>query len=154
MERSQAVAPTPKRNSHRLARALQAPATAVLAVLLLILTPAAAEAAFRVATASTVSVGTYKIPAPATATWSFKNCVRSKYFRSDTLTLANYAKVPRADSYLVTITAPDGTTSTRSITGNTLTLTQTSSSTGTYTFTIQAVVGTWIGAPYTGSDTC
>lgn len=152
------MAPTPQRNSHRLARALQAPATAVLAAvlaaLLLILTPAAAEAAFRAATTSTVSVGTYMIPAPATATWSFKNCGRIKYFRSNTLSLTNYAKVPRADSYRVTITAPDGTTSTRSITGNTLTLTQTSSSTGTYSFTIQAVVGTWTGAPYTGSDTC
>lgn len=152
------MAPTPKRDRHRLASALQAPATAVLAAvlgaLLLILTPAAAEAAFRAATTSTVSVGTYMIPAPATATWTFTSCVKANFSRSDTLSLTNYAKVARADSYLVTITAPDGTTSTRSITGNTLTLTQNSRSTGTYTFTIQAVVGTWTGAPYTGSDTC
>lgn len=125
---------------------------AVLTAFVFILSPAIAEAAFIVATTSRMSVGTYAIPAPATVNWTH-NC--STNGRSYTLNLTSYAKVSKASSYLVIITAPDGTSSTpQTITSDTLTLTQTSTRRGTYTFTIQALVGTWIGAAFTGSNSC
>jgi len=125
---------------------------AVLAALVLTLAPAIAEAAFNATTTSPVSVGTYAIPAPATATWTYSCSPNGKSY---TLNLTGYGKVSKAGSYLVIIKAPDGTTSApQIITGNTLTLTQTSATRGTYTFTIQALVGTWTGAAYTGTDTC
>lgn len=131
--------------------AARALATAI-AALVLVLSPAIAQAAFKAATTSTMSIGTYQIPAPATATWTH-SCSTNGH--SYTLNLSSYAHVSKADSYLVIITAPDGTTSTpQIITSDTLTLTQTSAHRGTCTFTIQARVGTWTGAAFTGSDTC
>lgn len=150
------MAPPPEQHNHRLPRALTTFAAralvTVLAALVLVLTPAIAQAAFKAATTSPMSIGTYAIPAPATATWTH-SC--SSNGRSYTLNLTGYAHVSKAGSYLVIITAPDGTASSpQVITSDTLTLTQTSTRRGTYTFTIQARVGTWTGAAFTGSDTC
>jgi ABC-type transport system substrate-binding protein len=150
------VAPPPVQDSTRAPRALTSFAArlfaAVLAALVLTLAPAIAQAALKATTTSPVSVGTYAIPAPATATWTY-SC--SPNGRSYTLNLTGYAKVSRATSYLVIIKAPDGTTSPMQIiTSDTLTLTQTSAIRGTYTFTIRALVGSWYGTPYTGTDNC
>ncbi|MCO4256692.1 hypothetical protein [Pseudarthrobacter cellobiosi] len=145
-----------KQHTQRLPHALttfaaRALATAI-AALVLVLTPAIAQAAFKAATTSPMSIGTYAIPAPATATWTH-SCAGNG--RSYTLNLTGYGKVSKADSYRVIITAPDGTTSTpQTITSDTLTLTQTSTRRGTYTFTIQALVGTWTGTAFTGTNTC
>jgi len=158
MRRTRVVAPARELNGRSLVPARQAPGTAALAMalaaLLLFLTPVAAEAAFRATAASSVTVGTYVIPAPASATFNFSGCVRGKNGRY-TLNLTSYANVARADSYLVSITAPDGTTATQTITANTFSFTKASTKSGTYTFTIQALVKTWIGAPFRGSsNTC
>jgi hypothetical protein len=154
--KGQAVAPPPEQHNHRLPLAVTTFAArglaAVLAALVLTLTPAIAQAAFKAATTSPMSVGTYAIPAPATATWTHSCSTNGRIY---TLNLTSYGKVSKASSYLVIITAPDGTTSTpQIITSDTLTLTQTSARRGTYTFTIQARVGTWTGAPFPGSDIC
>lgn len=125
--------------------------TSAIPALLIVSSPAIAQAVFRAGTTSTVSVGTYAIPAPATATWTH-SC--SPNGRSYTLNLTSYGKVSKAGSYLIIITAPDGSYTPKTITSDTFTLTQTSSSRGTYTFTIQALVGTWTGAAFTGSDVC
>jgi hypothetical protein len=154
--KGQAVLHQSKLHTRRLPRTLRVMAGRLLAAaipaLLIVLSPAIAQAVFKAGTTSTMSVGTYAIPAPATASWTH-NC--STNGRSYTLNLTSYGHVSKAGSYLVIITAPDGTTSTpQIITSDTLTLTQSSARRGTFTFTIQALVGTWTGAAFTGSDTC
>jgi len=154
--KGQTVLDQSKQHTRRLPRTLRALAgrvlTAAVPALLIVLSPALAQAAFMAATTSTASLGTYAIPAPATASWTH-NC--STNGRSYTLNLTSYGHVSKAGSYLVIITAPDGTTSNpQIITSDSLTLTQSSARRGTFTFTIQALVGTWTGAAFTGSDTC
>ena len=132
--------------------AARAVATA-LAALVFILAPAIAQAAFKATTVSTASIGTYTIPAPATATWTF-SCVNTTNNHRYTLHLTDFGSVNRADSYLVTITAPDLTTDSQTTTIKVLTMTKTSATAGIFTFTIRARVGTWTGPPFSHSDTC
>lgn len=118
----------------------------------LILTPAIAHAYFTAATTAAVTASTYKIPAPASADW-IHSC--SPTGRSYTLIVTGYGHVSKANSYRLIITAPDGSTSSpHDFTGDTTTLTKTSTRRGTYTFTIQALVGSWTGTAYTGSNSC
>jgi len=123
-----------------------------LAAGLLILTPAIAHAYFTTATTASVTAGTYQIPAPASADWTH-GC--SPNGRNYTLNLTGHALVSRATSYRLIITAPDGSTSApQDFTGDMVTVTKSSARRGTYTFTIQALVGSWTGAAYTGSNSC
>jgi hypothetical protein len=118
----------------------------------LILTPAVAHAYFTTATMAAVTAATYRIPAPAGADWTH-SC--SPNGRNYTLNITGYAHVSKATSYRLVITAPDGSTSSpHDFTGGTTTLTKTSARRGTYTFTLQALVGSWTGTAYTGSNSC
>jgi hypothetical protein len=155
--KEQAVSDQAKRHDHGLHRTLRALTgrvlTAVIPALLIVLSPAVAQAAFMAATKSTASVGTYTIPAPATAAWTF-NCTNTANTHTYHLHITSFATVARADSYLVTITAPDLTAASQTITATTLNVNKASATVGAFTFTIQARVGTWTGAPFSRSDTC
>jgi len=97
--KGQTVLDQSKQHTRRLPRTLRALAgrvlTAAVPALLIVLSPALAQAAFMAATTSTASLGTYAIPAPATASWTH-NC--STNGRSYTLNLTSYGHVSKAGS--------------------------------------------------------
>ncbi|WP_285240482.1 hypothetical protein ACRB8A_14890 [Arthrobacter sp. G.S.26] len=139
----------PPRAALRLRRLL----AAVVVALFLAATPAVAQAAFNSTASAALSTGTYSIPAPATISGTY-SCDTTRPYGS-TINITAYGKVARATGYKLTVTAPDGSSSSQNIQGNTLSLTKSSTlRNGTYTYALVAMVGTWIGDPYTGTYTC
>lgn len=116
-------------------------------------TPAIAQAAFLATAAGSLSTSTYTIPAPATVTRT-NVCNYTKPY-SSTLSISAYSKVARATAYQLTLTAPDGTSTTQTVTADSVSLTKSSTvRNGTYTFELAAVVGTWTGLAYRGTYNC
>ncbi|WP_077490941.1 hypothetical protein [Sinomonas mesophila] len=119
----------------------------------LVFAPAGAWAAFTGAGAASLRVATYSIPAPGSVNANF---VCGLSGRQATVTVMAYGKVERATSYTFTLTAPDGTSSSTTTTLDVVTLSQSSASVGSgvYTLTIQARIGSWIGAPLIRTHVC
>lgn len=135
----------------RLRRLLAVPA----AVLLVLCAPGLAYATFTANTAATMSVGTYKVPAPAPLDGTLQ-CMK----KGATISFTNVDTVARATGYTATLTGPGGLQSVAPIpAGGTYGVNVTVSSStgnghGTYTFTLSAQVGSWTGTPLTQSVTC
>jgi hypothetical protein len=123
----------------RLRRLLAVPA----AVALVLGAPGLAYATFTAQTGGSLAVGTYSIPAPTSATGS-RTCSTNP--RGITVNITSFAAVSRATSYTATITAPDGSTASKTVGTGGFSISRTSSKTGTYTLVIKAQLGTWTGA--------
>lgn len=122
-----------------------------VAVALILGAPGLANATFTAKTGGSLSVGTYSIPAPATATGT-GTCNNSP--RSITISITSFAPVSRATSYLATVTAPDGTATSKAVSVSGFSFTKTSTKAGTYTLVIKAQVGSWTGAAYQKTYNC
>ncbi|MDQ4501259.1 hypothetical protein [Sinomonas sp. ASV322] len=138
------------------ARACRGPIHAiapVVAAALLLMAPATAQASFAAAGAAALTASTYSIPAPASVNASYVCASNGKLA---TVTVLSYSTVPRATAYTFTLTAPDGTSSSTTTTLTTVVLAQSSASAGNriYTLTVQARVGSWIGAALTQTHGC
>lgn len=123
----------------------------LLVAFLLVTIPSIAQAAFQATASGSLSSSTYVIPAPASIAGSYTCGTRPSSFN---LSLTNYGKVARATGYRLTVTAPDGSSTTQNLTGDTATLNKTSASAGVYTLTLRAMVGTWTGAALSRTYTC
>jgi hypothetical protein len=121
------------------------------AAVLLAFIPAVAQAAFRATASAPLTASTYDIPAPASITGTYNCGTRPNSFA---MSMTSYAKVPRATAYRLTITAPDGTSTSQTITGSSLNLTKTSTRAGTYTLTFAALIGSWTGEALTRTYSC
>lgn len=129
------------------------------AVVLVLCAPALAEAAFTANTAASMSVGTYKIPAPASINGTLR-CVTSSGQKGASIRFTDFADVARATGYTATLTPPTGLKSVTSIpAGGTSQVYMVASGTtgkgsGTYIFTLTAQVGSWTGTSLTQTVTC
>ncbi|WP_422935615.1 hypothetical protein [Sinomonas sp. P47F7] len=125
----------------------------VAAAVVLFAAPAAAQAAFTAGDSAALSASTYSIPAPASVNAGIVCAANAK---QATVTVAGYSAVARATNYQFTLTAPDGSSSTTATTMPTVALTQSSKTAGNrvYTLSVQALVGAWVGSPFTQSFTC
>ncbi|NUP73641.1 MAG: hypothetical protein HOQ07_03180 [Sinomonas sp.] len=139
--------------AHRVRERLPRIMAPLLAAALLFVAPTAAEAGFTSTSTAALSASTYSIPAPASVNATYVCNPNGKLI---TITVAGYAKVPRATAYTFTVTAPDGTSSSTTTTQDAVVLTQTSANVGnrTYTLTVQAQLGTWTGSPLTVVHVC
>jgi hypothetical protein len=131
----------------RLRRLLAVPA----AVALVLGAPGLAYATFTAKTGGSLSVGTYSIPAPASATGN-RTCNTNP--RGITVNITNFASVSKATSYIATMTAPDGSTTSKSVVPGSFGITRSSSTGGTYTLVIKAQVGSWTGAAFQKTYVC
>ena len=125
--------------------------TIPVAVMLVLGAPGLSYAAFTARTTASMSIGTYEIPAPATATGS-RTCQTGPLRVS--ITISSFAPVSRATSYIATVTAPDGTVSSKTVSASGFSFTKSSSKAGTYTLLIKARVGGWTGAAIQKTYTC
>lgn len=122
-----------------------------VAVAIVLGAPGLAYGAFTAKTGGSLSVGTYSIPAPATATGG-GTCNASP--RSITINISSFAAVSRATSYTATVTAPDGSVASKTVGTGGFSLNRTSSKAGTYTLVIRAQVGSWTGAAFQKTYSC
>lgn len=132
----------------RLRRLLALPA----AVALVLGAPGLAYATFTAKTGGSLAVGTYSIPAPATATGS--PMCNTGNPKGITINISGFAAVIKATSYIATLTAPDGTTTSKAVAPGGFTITKQYAKTGTYTLVIKAQVGSWTGAPFQKTYVC
>ena len=132
----------------RLRRLLAVP----VAVALVLGAPGLAYATFTATTGGTLAVGTYSIPAPATATGS-RTCNNGNP-KGITINITSFAAVSKATSYTATVTAPDGTTTSKAVDPAGFTITKQYDKKGSYTLAIQAKVGSWIGTALPQTYTC
>ena len=132
----------------RLRRLLAVPA----AVALVLGAPGLAYATFTAKTGGSLVVGTYAIPAPATATGS-RTCNNGNP-KGITINITSFAAVIKATSYIATVTAPDGTTTSQAVDPGGFTITQQYAKKGAYTLVIQAQVGNWIGSEFQKTYVC
>ena len=132
----------------RLRRLLAVPA----AVALVLGAPGLAYAAFTAQTGGSLSVGTYSIPAPATATGG-RTCTNGNP-KGITINITSFAAVSKATTYTATVTAPDGTTTSKAVDPGGFTITKQYAKTGTYTLAITAQVGSWTGAAFQQTYVC
>lgn len=132
-----------------------------VAVVLVLCAPELAQAAFTAKTAATMSVGTYKVPAPASINGTLQ-CVKDGGQKGASIRFTDFADVARATGYTATLTSASGSQSVTRIAaggtnGTTVMLMSTNGNGGgqvTYTFTLAAQVGSWTGKPLTQSVTC
>jgi hypothetical protein len=123
-----------------------------VAVALVLGAPGLAYGAFtaRTTTAS-LSVGTYKIPAPASIDGTL-HCTDTG--KGATITFTAFGLVDRATSYVATLALSGDTPALTPITaGRQVSMTAWAGK-GTYTFTLSARVGSWTGAPLVRTVTC
>ena len=116
--------------------------------------PGLAYAAFTAKTNASLSVGTYKIPAPASINGTLQ--CNDRGTKGAAITFTDFADVDRATSYTATLTPPSGSPSTVPLTGGNQTQVSMSSSNGkgTYTFRLTAKAGSWTGSALQQSVTC
>lgn len=114
--------------------------------------PGLAYATFTATTGGSLAVGTYSIPAPATATGS-RTCNNGNP-KGITINITSFAAVIKATSYIATVTAPDGSTASKTVGTGGFSISRTSSKTGTYTLVITAQLGTWTGAAIQKAYVC
>jgi hypothetical protein len=132
----------------RLRRLLAVPA----AVALVLGAPGLAYATFTANTGGSLAVGTYSIPAPATATGT-RTCNNGNP-KGITINITSFAAVSKATSYIATVTAPDGTTTSKTVDPGGFTITKQYAKAGTYTLVIQAQVANWTGAALPQTYAC
>ena len=121
------------------------------AVALVLGAPGLANATFTAKTGGSLAVGTYSIPAPATASGN-RTCNNNP--RGVTISITSFAAVSRATSYIATLTAPDGSTTSKSVVPGGFSISRTSSTGGTYTRVIKARLGSWTGAGFQKTYVC
>ncbi|MGO4193652.1 hypothetical protein AB4Y67_18550 [Arthrobacter sp. YAF17] len=131
----------------RLRRLLAVP----VAVAIVLGAPGLAYATFTAKTGGTLAVGTYSIPAPTTANGN-RTCNNSP--RGITVNITSFAAVSKATSYIATLTAPDGSTTSKSVVPGGFAISRTSATGGTYTLVIKARVGSWTGAEWEKTYVC
>ena len=121
------------------------------------LSPAEAWAAFTRTASASLTASTYTIPAPAQGSVS-ASYLCTNNGKDATATVIGTANVNRATGYVITLTAPDGTSSSTTTTSllQTAVLSASSRSAAgrTFTLTVRARMGTWTGAPLTLTHTC
>ena len=132
----------------RLRRLLAVP----VAVSLVLGAPGLAYATYTAKTGGSLAVGTYSIPAPATATGS-RTCNNGNP-KGITINITSFAPVSKATSYTATVTAPDGTYTSKTVEPSGFTITQPYEKKGSYTLAIQARVGSWTGAAFPQTYSC
>lgn len=132
----------------RLRRLLAVPA----AVALVLGAPGLAYATFTAKTGGSLVVGTYAVPAPATATGT-PTCNNGN-LKGITINITSFTAVLRATSYTAKVTAPDGTTTSQAVDPGGFAITQQYAKKGAYTLIIQAQVGSWTGAALQQTYTC
>ena len=132
----------------RLRRLLAVP----VAVALVLGAPGLAYATFTAKTGGSLAVGTYSIPAPASATGN-RTCNNGNQ-KGITINVTSFAAVSKATSYLATVTAPDGTAISQSVVPGGFTITKPYAKTGTYTLVIRAQVGNWTGTAFQTTYVC
>ena len=122
-----------------------------LAVALVLGAPGLAFAAFTAKTAASLSVGTYKIPAPASLSGTLR-CTNTG--KGATITVKGFGLVDRATSYVATLTLPGETPTLTQVTvGREVSMTNWGGK-GKYTFTLSAQVGSWTGAALERTVSC
>ena len=123
-----------------------------VAVALILGAPGLAYATFTAKTGGSLAVGTYSIPAPASATGN-RTCNNGNS-KGITINITSFAAVSKATSYIATLTAPDGSTTTKSVVPGAFAISGTSTPGGTYTLVIRARVGSWTGAAWEKTYVC
>jgi hypothetical protein len=122
-----------------------------VAVALVLGAPGLAYATFTARTTAALSVGTYKVPAPASINGTLQCTSTGK---GATITFTSFGLVDRATSYAATLTQPGETpTVTPVAVGSNVSMTNWGGK-GTYTFSLYARVGSWTGAPLERAVTC
>lgn len=126
--------------------------------------PYLALAAFTATTSATLSVGTYRIPAPSVVTTGERTCTNDKGVKGATIPVTSWSTVARATGYVVTLTSPTGGQSQTVITGGSSSAVTASvqdvsgngngSGSGTYTLSVRAKVSSWVGDPLNKTFTC
>ncbi len=126
--------------------------------------PYLATAAFTATTTATLSVGTYKIPAPTSMTTGTHSCTNNQGVKGATIAVTSWSAVDRATGYVLTLTSPGGvqsqtvinvggssavTVSVQDVNGN-----GNGSGSGTYTLSLRAKASSWVGDPLAKTFTC
>lgn len=129
-----------------------------VAVALVLGAPGLAYAAFTAKTTAALTVGTYKVPAPASINGTLR-CTNAGGQRGAVITFDDFDEVDRATGYTVTLTPPSGpaVVSALPAVGHSRVTTATSgggNGKGTYTFRLTAKVGSWTGAALQQSVSC
>ena len=129
-----------------------------VAVALVLGAPGLAYAAFTAKTTAALTVGTYKIPAPASINGTLR-CTNAGGQRGAVITFDDFDEVDRATGYAATLTPPSGpaVVSALPAAGHSRVTIATSgggNGKGTYTFRLTAKVGSWTGAALQQSVTC
>jgi hypothetical protein len=125
-------------------------ALAALLAVLVALVPGAAFAKFSRTSGATVSVGTASLGTPATATLT-KSCPFIIFAGSLKVT---FPDVPLAESYVVTLDPPSGSTTSKTVTSGSAGASFSLSRSGTYGVTVVAMVSSWTGPALSRSFTC
>jgi hypothetical protein len=127
-----------------------------VAVALVLGAPGLAYAAFTAQATAAVSVGTYKIPAPASINGTLQCTTTRGGQKGASITFTDISDVDRATGYTATITTPGGTTSNVSVSheGNSYVGMYSGSGKGKYTFSVTAKVGSWTGLPLEQTVNC
>lgn len=135
-----------------------------LALLMVLGAPYLATAAFTATTSATLTVGTYKIPAPTAVTTGTRTCTNNQGVKGASIPVTSWSAVDRATGYVVTLTSPSGGQSQTAIRGGSSSAVTASvqdvngngngSGSGTYTLSIRATIGSWVGDPIIRTFTC
>ena len=119
-----------------------------VAVALVLGAPGLAYATFTARTTAALSVGTYKVPAPASIGGTLQ-CATDQGRKGASIDFTGFTAVARATGYTATITSPDAIQAVTDIaegdTSRGMKLLSKGSGKGTYTFTLSARVGSWTG---------
>lgn len=126
-----------------------------LAGMLALCAPGLAWAAFTVQVSAALGVGTYQIPAPASAAGTLV-CTTSQGQRGASIVFSSVASVSRATGYRATLTPPVGSPLQNDVgaTGTFQIPMAITAGKGKYTFSVVAKVGSWVGAPLQQTVTC
>ena len=128
-----------------------------VAVALVLGAPGLAFAAFTAKTTAALTVGTYKVPAPASINGTLE-CTSIQGKKGASISFTSFATVDRATGYTAIISSPNDAQAVSVIavgdTSHGTTLLSKGNGRGTYTFTLTASVGLWTGEPLTQSVTC
>jgi hypothetical protein len=113
--------------------------------------PGLAYATFTARTTAAVSVGTYKIPAPASISGNLE-CTRTG--KGATITITDFGLVDRATKYTATLTLAGGEPLVVPVTADKDVPVTNFGGKGKYTFTLIASVGSWTGTPLERTVIC
>lgn len=124
----------------------------VIAVLLVI-APQMAQATFTSNGSAQQSIGTFQLTAPASVTGTYR-CPRGPG-SSGIVNVTDFGAVPRASSYLLTLTSARGNVASVTVTNRSATLQIAEpDKIGTWVLTITAELGNWTGPDLTRTFEC